>query len=129
MLLNTPYGPTPALHSSHFLTKSSEGLGGMFTRELRQAPVYYGSMERALPGIEPGILGYRPNVYPTPKSKNGPQHDKCQVQTVGERMESNHLHQRDLAPSAARAQSGIFPSDPQVCASSGVPELGIGGVA
>jgi len=51
---------------------------------------------------------------PTLRSKNGPQHGKCQVQTVGERMESNHLRQGDLAPSAARVQSGIFPSDPQV---------------
>lgn len=62
MLPNTPYGPTPALHSNHFLTKSSGGLGGVFTRRLRQAPVYYDSMERAPPGIEPGIPGYLPDV-------------------------------------------------------------------
>ncbi len=32
----------------------------------------------------------------------------------GERTESNHLHQRGLAPLVARAQSGIFPKGPRV---------------
>jgi hypothetical protein len=97
ILPNTPYGPTPALHSSHFLTKSSGGRGGLFTKKIGASlSLPRSNGKRLLQESNPAFQAICLTCKPTLRSKNGPQHDKCQVQTVGERMESNHLHQGDL---------------------------------